>query len=146
MNPQFGNGRLLGWLAAIVAIAAVATSIWIHPPSEARARRLDEVRMQSLNQTETAIHSYYIAYQALPSDLMVLDNEETHHQEVKWHDPETRQPFEYAVTGGTTYRLCAIFARNSDQGDAFIGLYGTHNAGRDCFQMKVTPQGTQPSP
>ena len=146
MNNQAGGGRLLAWIAAIVAIAAVAASIWIHPPSEARARRFDEVRMQNLNQTETAIHSYYSFHQALPSDLKTLDGEENHHQEVKWHDPETGQPFEYAVTGENTYRLCAIFARSADQSDPFIGMNRAHGAGRDCFQMKVTPQGTQPSP
>ena len=146
MSPRIANGRLLAWLTATVAAAAIATSIWLHPPSEARARRLDEVRMQSLNQTETAIHSYYVVHQALPAALNALDLEENHHQEVKWHDPETRQPFEYAVTSGTTYRLCAIFSRNSDQSDPYVGLNGTHSAGRDCFQMKVTPQGTQGSP
>jgi hypothetical protein len=146
MNQKVGSGRLLAWLAAIVAIASVATSIWIHPPSEARARRFDEVRMQSIYQTETAIHSYYLVHQALPAELKALDSEENHQQQVKWHDPESKQPFEYAVTGAATYRLCAIFARKSDQNDPFIGMNGAHGAGRDCFQMKVTPQGTQPSP
>ena len=146
MSLQFANGRLLAWLAAIVAVAAVATSIWIHPPSEARARRFDEVRMHSLNQTETAIHAYFVAHQVLPAELKVLDGEENHHQEVKWHDPETRQPFEYTVTGEAGYRLCAIFARISDQNDPFNGINRAHGAGRDCFQMKVTPQGTQPGP
>jgi type II secretory pathway pseudopilin PulG len=146
MNQKIGSGTFLAWLVAIVAIAAVATSIWIHPPSEARARRFDQVRMQNLNQTETAIHLYYLVHQALPVELKALDSEENHHQDVKWHDPETRQPFEYALTGDATYRLCAIFARTSDQNDQFIGINGAHGAGRDCFQMKVTPQGTKPSP
>jgi hypothetical protein len=145
VNPQFGNGRLLAWLVGAVAVVAVATSIWIHPPSEARARRLDQVRMQDLNQTETAIHSYFVAHQALPADLKVLDSEENHHGDVRWHDPETNQTFEYAVTGEKAYRLCAIFARKSDQSDPYIGINGTHNAGRDCFQLKVTPEGTQGS-
>jgi hypothetical protein len=146
MNQQLGSGRVLAWLAGIVAIGAVATSIWIHPPSEARARRFDQVRMQSIYQTELAIQSYYVAHQALPSELKALDSEENHHQEVKWHDPETSQPFEYAVTGGATYKLCAKFARNSDQSDPYIGINGAHGAGHDCFQMKVTAQGTQPGP
>jgi hypothetical protein len=145
MNLQFGYGRLLAWLAAIVAISAVATSIWLHPPSEMRARRLDEVRMQSLSQTETAIHSYYTIHHALPAELKALDSEENHHREVKWHDPETNRPFEYAVTGETTYRLCVIFARSSDQSDLLIGPSGTHSAGRDCYQKNVTPEGTQGS-
>jgi hypothetical protein len=136
MTRRFGGGVLLGWLAALVSIAAVAVSIWLHPPSEMRARRLDEIRMQSLKETEGAIWFYYIAHHSLPVDLSVLKNEENH-QVVRWHDPETNRPFEYAVTGDATYQLCATFARSSDQGDALQAINGTHNRGRDGFQMKA---------
>jgi hypothetical protein len=97
--------------------------------------------MQSLYQTETAVQLYYATHHILPAELNALDSADNHHAEVRWHDPETRQPFEYAVTGEKTYRLCAIFARNSDQSDSFIGLDGTHSRGRDCFQKRVTVDG-----
>jgi hypothetical protein len=141
MTTKLSFGWLLGWLAAVVAAATVAASIWLHPPSEMRARRMDEVRMQSLNQTKMAIRFYYTAHHMLPPGLNALEAEENHHQDVRWHDPETGQPFEYATTGETAYRLCATFARHSDQSDNLTGLNGTHNSGRDCFQEKVTTYG-----
>jgi len=135
-RPAFG--KTLGGVAAIVATAAVATSIWLNPPSEARDRRLDQVRMQRLYQTENAVQTYYTSHHTLPADLQTLASANTHHRELNWHDPKTDQPFEYAVAGETTYRLCAIFARSSAPGDPFIGFDPTHAAGRDCFQKTVT--------
>jgi hypothetical protein len=139
MTPRLSNGRLLGWLTAAVATAAVVTSIWLHPPSEMRARRLDEVRMQSMYQTEMAIQSYYSNHHSLPATLNLLDTEGNHHIVVRWRDPETGLPFEYAITGEMTYNLCAVFARNSDPSDITIGIDRTHNRGRDCFQQNVNP-------
>lgn len=146
MTRRFGGGVLLGWLAALVSIAAVAVSIWLHPPSEMRARRMDEVRVQSVRETEHAIQFYYIAHHTLPVELSVLSSDENHHQQIRWHDPETKRPFEYAVTGTATYQLCATFARNSDQSDPFPAINQTHNRGRDCFQMKAASDGTQGRP
>jgi type II secretory pathway pseudopilin PulG len=138
MKWHFGNGRLLAWLAAIVAIAAVATSIWLNPPSEMRARRFDQLRAQGLNQTQNAIQMYYAVHDTLPVDLKALESEHNLHQEVNWRDPETQQPFEYAIMGESSYRLCAIFSRNSDRNDETGGfIYGKHSAGRDCFQENV---------
>lgn len=146
MSSQFAIGRLLAWITAAVALIAVAISIHLHPPSEARARRLDQIRMQSLQQTEIALYSYFAAHQALPADLSVLDSEENHHRDVKWHDPETGQPYEYSVTGDKTYQLCATFSMSSDTNDTPIGLFGTHTAGRDCFQMKANSLRSQGIP
>jgi len=141
---NFGGGRLLGGLAAVVAVAAVATSISLNPPSEMRARRLDEVRLQNLNQTENAIQMYYGAHHALPVELKALENDDHLHMEVHWHDPETQQPFEYAITGESSYRLCAVFSRSSDQSDNSVGVsFGKHKAGRDCFEKTVAHLGNQ---
>jgi type II secretory pathway pseudopilin PulG len=140
---NFRDGKLLAVLAAIVAVAAVATSLWLNPPSLARERRMDTVRMQGLYQTEMAIQSYYEGHRALPTELKALDSDNEHHRELDWHDPETKQPFEYAVAGETSYRLCAVFSQGSDQHDPYIGFDGTHKAGRDCFQKTVTVKAAQ---
>jgi type II secretory pathway pseudopilin PulG len=145
MKLNLGDGRLLAVLAAIVAIAAVATSIWLNPPSEIRARTLDQQRLQNLAQTENAINLYYNLHQALPSDLQALDREGM--TQTIWHDPETQRPFEYEILSESSFRLCAVFSRPSDTSDGKNNPYGysfrTHSAGRDCFQQTLGPHGKQ---
>jgi type II secretory pathway pseudopilin PulG len=134
MNKKFGSGKLLGWLAAIVAIAAVIASIWLNPPSANRARVLDQKRLGNLAQTENAIKTYYTLHHALPADLNALDGKDNRLMQANWQDPETQRPFDYEIVDDKSYRLCAVFARPSEKGDNPYGAMARqHNAGRDCF-------------
>jgi type II secretory pathway pseudopilin PulG len=143
MKLRFSDGRLLAGLAAVVAIAAVAASIWLNPPSVVRARALDQKRLQYLGTTESAIKSYYDVHHALPSDLKALDGDNNPWAN-NWHDPETQQPFGYEIVNQTSYRLCAVFARHSEKDDSpYDPSPKKHGAGRDCFQNSVTPVATQ---
>jgi hypothetical protein len=147
MKLPFGNGKLLAILAGIVAAAAVATSIWLNPPSEIRARNLDQQRLGNLGQTENAIKTYYDIHRSLPLDLRALDSEDNRLVQANWHDPETKRPFEYEIMGEKSYRLCAVFARHSEKGDSPYEVFPRqHSAGRDCFQYNVTPPATQVKP
>jgi len=132
------SGKTLSILAALVAVAAVATSIWLNPPSENRARTLDEKRLQGLKRTENAVCRYYDIHDALPADLKALDSERNQSLQANWHDPETLQPLEYQITGAKSFRLCATFARNSDGQDLEAYDFKKHGAGRDCFEYNVS--------
>jgi hypothetical protein len=127
-------GGILAAGAAIVAGLAVATSIWLNPPSENRARALDAERTRRLATIENAITGYYQKRQALPKDLETLDAEYSYIARETLHDPGTGQLFEYGVLGEKDYRLCAVFERSADG----ISSYSPkHKAGRDCFERKV---------
>jgi len=140
MKLPFGNGKLLAGLAAVVAIAAVGYSIWLNPPSENRARALDQKRLGNLAQTEIAIEAYYTIHHALPADLKALDGKDNRLMPPNWRDPETQRPFDYEIVDQTSYRLCAVFARQSEKGDnPYVSMQKQHNAGRDCFQYNVVP-------
>ena len=138
MNLQANSGKVLSVLAALVVIAAVATSIWLNPPSENRARSLDEKRLQGLKLTEDAIIKYYDIHHALPADLKALDSEKNQPIQANWNDPETHQPLEYQIIGGQSYRLCATFARNSDWLNPADYNFKKHSAGHDCIQYNIT--------
>lgn len=138
MNLQANNGKVLAILAALVAVAAVSTSIWLDPPSENRARALDQKRLDGLELTETAISKYFDVHHALPADLRALDSKTNQPIQANWHDPETHQPLEYQIIGEQSYRLCAKFARNSDWQDPEAYLFKKHSAGRDCFDYSVS--------
>jgi hypothetical protein len=133
------NGKTLSILAALVAVAAVATSIWLNPPSENRARTLDEERLNGLQSAEYAISRYYNIHDALPADLTALDSERNQPIQANWHDPETHRPLEYQIIGAQSYRLCATFARSSDWQNPEAIAFKKHSAGRNCFEYKVSP-------
>jgi hypothetical protein len=143
MKLQFSNGMLLAGLAAVVAVAAVAASIWLNPPSEIRARALDQKRLGNLGQTDNAIKTYYTIHHNLPADLRALDSEDNRLAQANWHDPETQQPFEYEITGEKSYRLCAVFSRHSEKNDnPYDMLAKKHSAGRDCFEYSISTPAT----
>jgi len=137
MNLRANSGKVLSILAALVAVAAVATSIWLNPPSENRARSLDQKRLDGLKRTENAISKYYDIHHALPADLKALDSERNQPIQANWHDPETQQPLEYEIRGEKSYSLCASFARNSDWLNPADYNFKKHGAGRDCFEYNV---------
>jgi type II secretory pathway pseudopilin PulG len=142
MKSLFSNGKFLAILAGIIAIAAVVASIWLNPPSEIRARKLDQVRMSGLQFTKNAIEWYYRDHHALPTGLNVLDTEHMRPNYTSWHDPETQLPFEYEIVNETSYKLCVVFSRRSDNEDnSYNQTFGKHSAGRDCFQQSVSQYG-----
>jgi hypothetical protein len=146
MKLHLSNGKLLGILGSIVVVAAVSTSIWINPPSENRARAFDQVRLRGLQSIELAINKYVDLHHALPVDLKVLEGENGLLTQQNWHDPVTKQPFEYEIISQNSYRLCANFSRNSDKNEnvytenAYDYQFKNHGAGRVCFQYSVRLQ------
>lgn len=141
MNLPANSGKVLSVLAALVAVAAVATSIWLNPPSENKARSLDQKRLQGLKLTEDAIKKYFDIHHALPADLKALDSETNQPIQANWYDPETHQPLEYEIKGQKSYSLCANFARNSEGQTPDEYLFKKHNAGRNCFEYNVSSSG-----
>jgi len=140
MNLQVNSGTILSAVAALVAVAAVSTSIWLNPPSDNRDRALDLERLDGLRLTRNAISRYFDIHHTLPADLKVLDSEKNQPIQADWHDPETHQPLEYEIIGAQSYRLCAKFARNSDWQNSEEYSFKKHSAGRDCFEYNVSEQ------
>jgi hypothetical protein len=129
-------GKLLAIGAAITAALAVATSIWLNPPAENRARALDVERSSRINILQAAVTGYFTKHQTLPKDLDAL-NEIKNLASTQWNlqDPATGEPFGYEIVDEKNYRLCANFERPSDGrplNPAFI-----HKSGRDCVEYQV---------
>jgi type II secretory pathway pseudopilin PulG len=140
MKLSFSNGNLLAILAGIVVAGAVATSIWLSPPSEIRARNLDRTRIEDLQRLDMSIKTYYGLHRALPADLRTLEGENGQIAQRNWHDPETKRPFDYEIASDTSYRLCAVFSRSSDKdANEYDYRFRNHGAGRVCFQYRVGP-------
>ena len=131
-------GKLLAIAGAIAAVIAVSVSIYLNPPSAVKAHELDRERLQSLQQIDFAIKNYYHNHQALPDRLDAVESTGGFAGQSNWSDPVTNLPYEYDVLGKTTYRLCAGFSADSEQGENryFVGFH-KHHKGHDCFQQEV---------
>lgn len=141
MRPEVNIGKILAVCAALVAGLAVATSIWLNPPSENRARAMDMQRVRQLDRIKGAIDYHYQLRQKLPANLEVLEKDRGSFTAQNRLDPGTGQPFEYEIVGDRDYRLCATFER-SIEGDSTVYTNRRHQAGRNCFDHKVIVPNT----
>lgn len=124
-----GRLALIGVVAVFVA-AIVAGLVISGSPAEQRRLRADERRVSDLQQLSRAVERYYIQTERLPRELDTLVN--------GWissglpRDPETEAGYDYEITGDSTYRLCAEFARESAPGTE---QFWSHRAGRHCYEL-----------
>ena len=137
------GARLLGSIAAaIVALAVVAAVAVLGPPSEQRKRRLDERRVDDLRKIETIVDTYWQRYERLPQDLDALARELQGLRTPRL-DPERGTPYEFAITGPDSFRVCAEFTGESEVERAGLSPAGAswaHGPGRQCFDLKVKPR------
>lgn len=125
----------VGAAIASVAIAIGAGLFVLGSPSDVRARRLDAQRIDDLRQWARAIDDYWDANDQLPAALADVKRQEAWAY-LRDHDPVTREPYRYAVTGAVTYELCAVFERASDDAIARMSLW-SHGAGLTCFALET---------
>ena len=128
------HARIAGIVVTVAVTAAVITGIYLlGSPSEERARRLDERRVQDLSGIASAIDVYWTRQSGLPSSLDQLRTETG--ADVTVGDPVTGAPYEFRSLDRGEYELCASFAGESrDSGRGLDAGFWTHRAGRQCFQ------------
>lgn len=126
--------RLAG-VAIAAVVLAIGAGFWVlGPPSAVRARRLDVQRVDDLRQWSRAIHDYWSNHQQLPPTLEEARSQNTWGP-IRMTDPETGQPYRYAVTGAVTYELCAEFTGPSEHVDP--SSIWSHGGGLTCFSFEA---------
>jgi hypothetical protein len=134
---EWSREQIAGTVVTVAVTAAVLAGIYmLGSPSEERARRLDDRRVQDLADIGRAVDLYWTRSSRLPSSLEELRTETG--ANVTLADPATNAPYEFRPTGDDRYELCAAFegaSADSDKGDA-AGFW-SHRAGRQCFQRDV---------
>jgi hypothetical protein len=119
--------------SAIAAVAVVAGLYVAGAPSEERALRLDERRVEDLMTLTRAVDSYRLANGALPQNLdQVIAGQRLRNVPV---DPVSGHPYTYEISDNDSYHLCAEFSRPSRSLEP-TNFWG-HQAGRQCFEMDV---------
>ncbi len=136
---SMSRGFWIGALATIVVASAAVLSIAQRPPSLQREYRFDQIRLQALLEIQRRVDNYWQKHKTLPEDLNAIRYSST-----AWHDPLTGQPYTYQVTGDGTYKLCTVFAQNSEepQRSIYASADWRHSAGIWCFDRSVRGKET----
>ena len=147
MTPANDNRKEVGTLqhdavfviaASCVVLLALIVGVAVSPsPWTARDRKLDQALVQRLSAVQNAISSYHRINGKLPPALGELlaspQNFPT------GNTKESLGEIEYtpAADGGPGYGLCANFLQSSaNEAISYVPTW-THQAGRQCFQLKA---------
>lgn len=141
-----GNERWVARGAIVVVIISLALGLKTAGlPSSARDRNLDNQRVNDLQQIQNQIVGVYWAGKGtLPAALADLRDSISGFAAPT--DPVTKTPYDYTVTGGRSFRLCAVFTTASQsQQSAPRAYYGGggdwgHGEGRVCFDRTIDSQ------
>ena len=107
-------------------------------PSQARAERYDQQRIEDFEGLHSGLYDYYQVNKKLPASLVDID---VYYGQV-YTDPETNEPYEYVVVSDNTYKICAIFSTSNmtEHREGHIREYQLsekHEKGHHCFERQI---------
>lgn len=136
----------------IVSIIMIATIVFgfllVGSPSEERARRFDEQRVQDLQTIQSQVLSYWINTGTIPQDMKTLEDPLSGFPIPT--DPETNEPYFYEVLEKQKFSLCAEFTKESMEENSLVegpvvpvkydlitDSNWKHGIGRTCFERTI---------
>ena len=132
--------RLAAGLAVVVVVAAIVAGLLISgSPQRQRLLRLDEQRVDDLQNLAQWLSDRYETERALPGEL--ADLVDGRRLSTLPRDPESDQQYDYAILERRAFELCAEFALASE--DPQPDEFWAHEAGRQCFRFDVPSTGFQ---
>lgn len=139
--------------AALVVSALVGGFFLVGSPSQQRLVRLDEQRMNDLQNIQYEVVNYYQQTAKLPENLDTLKDPLRGY--IAPVDPVTDASYEYKKVADLQFELCATFARPSlvrptgktrpmDPYGNGVDTNWTHETGRTCFTRTIDPARVKP--
>jgi len=137
----FRTHAAFGIAATIVVTFAIVWGFVVAgSPATRRLERLDEQRLQDLQNIASEIQSMVInsdkkreLKEPLPKTLDEVA-QRARASRVNSHDPQTGEPYRYTIKNETTYELCATFSKGRDSDSR---VFWNHPAGPHCFTINV---------
>ncbi|MEN9561624.1 MAG: hypothetical protein RIQ56_897 [Candidatus Parcubacteria bacterium] len=158
-NPHYA--RMIGWgVAALIACTVVAGFFIIGTPSQIRLYRFDDEKINSLQNIQFQILSYWQSKERLPNTLLDLEDPLSGYSVPV--DSQTKAPYRYEPTGSNSFKLCATFNAETQKNSPTHsrGMYmepayaggGTdalmnaweHGPGEVCFERTIDPERYPP--
>jgi hypothetical protein len=116
------------WSAIKASAWVLALIIWsftiIGTPSEQRAWRFDERRIQDLQTIQSQVITYWQQKEKLPATLTDLSNPTSYTSVPVEPEFEKGLKYEYKATGDLSFELCATFSKDMPKGWVEGGGYG----------------------
>jgi hypothetical protein len=149
---KLNTRRVIAIATSLVITASVIVGLILAgPPSEQRALRIDQDRLNHLMGITYDIDNFWNREKRLPDSLMELT--QNRFSSATTRDPETGAEYEYIRTSEKTYDLCAVFSLPSlPEEDPRRLNYGSpmsfwdHGAGRACFTIDVVKRQQESDP
>jgi len=137
---------MIGAIAGVIVIAGIVYGYMnIDSPAIVREAKIDQQQLTDLQDMQWRIESNYHQAETLPKTVAELYTDTPVPVA-----PESRDAYQYKVTGDTTYELCATFADITPQSERMMSKpyfepgYDSnnynweHGAGEKCFERTVT--------
>jgi hypothetical protein len=132
--------KLMAGLSSAAVILVMILGFWqLGAPSGQRQMRADAQRVQELYRVSQQVEFYWKSHGSqLPTDISQLRSGPR-------LDPITHSPYEYRPGVGSSYELCAVFARASQADPANSAPDSwAHPAGHQCFPFDAVAMTQYP--
>lgn len=154
--PALAHPTMRLFVIAVVGItgASILAGFFVAgSPQSERLRRFDDQRVNDLQNIQFEIASYWQAKTALPPSLDDLRDDIRGFAPSM--DPESAEPYEYRITGDTSFELCATFKTSnkeeltSERRPVLAPPFGfeeswLHDEGHTCFSRTIDPDRFPP--
>lgn len=121
--------RLFYGLASILVVGAIGGGLWlVGSPDDARLQKLDDRRVQDLQQIVYAVERYAEEHEELPT--LLEDVQQQYNFVLSLTDPEDQEPYVYRTSDSLAFSVCATFARATTHRPS----RWSHPAGYHCFE------------
>ena len=134
---KISPGSMLLGAAVVAVLAAVVTGLFVlGSPTEERARRIDDRRVEDLQGIRAATDLYWTRHSQLPASLGDLTAEPG--VTIRTGDPTSSETYGYQPLDSIRYEVCATFEQESREiaRDPKKDLWA-HGSGRQCFQLEA---------
>jgi hypothetical protein len=146
-----------GIASGLILIAIVGGFPIMGSPFTQREYRFDEDKINDLSAVQNQVVNHWQSKGALPKTLDELADSISGYRAPL--DSQTNKPYEYRVTGNTSFELCAEFNQKSrtDNSNMPYSAYSypeksidatfdnwKHDAGRQCFTRTIDPERYPP--
>lgn len=147
------RARLINYAVGLLVVVTIIAGFFIiGTPQELRREKMDNTRVQDLQNLQWQIVNYWQQKESLPSNLDELRDPISEIQIPV--DPKSGAAYTYERTGDRTFNLCATFetewnaAKNTGTTRP-IDMYGMtdnweHGIGEKCYERTIDPERYPP--
>lgn len=146
------RAKMVGYAFGLTAFLTVAAGFFIiGSPTDIRLMRLDEQKTNDLSNIQWQVVNYWQQKETLPPTLK--EAADPFSGNVIPVDPQSGQAYGYSITGPRSFKLCAVFNRESlavnQYGMTYPAKEGVdenwkHGTGETCFERTIDPERYPP--